>query len=65
VLLVRLDRDEQDNWTTDHSVRRFVRPVLMRDPQVEIEQAAAEAEHALARSIKKPGKKAAKSARNR
>ena len=57
VLLVRLDRDEQDNWTTDHSVRRFVRPVLMRDPQVEIEQAAAEAEHALARSIKKPSKK--------
>jgi hypothetical protein len=25
-------------WTVDHRVRRFVRPVLMRDPQVEAEE---------------------------
>jgi hypothetical protein len=25
-------------WTVDHSVRRFIRPVLMRDPQVELEK---------------------------
>lgn len=35
VLLARLDYDaDNDTWTSDHSVRRFVRPVLMRDPQV-------------------------------
>jgi len=38
ILLARLDFNATDNaWTTDHSVRRFIRPVLMRDPQVEIE----------------------------
>jgi len=41
VLLARLDRTGDDPehpvWTADHRVRRFVRPVLMRDPQVEIE----------------------------
>jgi hypothetical protein len=42
VLLARLyecgnDRNHPD-WRTDHRVRRFVRPVLMRDPQVEIEE---------------------------
>ena len=38
VLLARVDYDEpNDRWLTDHSVRRFVRPVLMRDPQVERE----------------------------
>ena len=38
VLLARLDRSrDQDHpvWTPDHRVRRFVRPVLMRDPEVE------------------------------
>jgi len=41
ILLARLDRDgDTDNWISDHSVRRFVRPVLMRDPQVEIEKNA-------------------------
>jgi hypothetical protein len=25
---------DEDEWKVDHSVRRFVRPVLMRDPQV-------------------------------
>lgn len=43
ILLARLDNaggKENPNWTVDHSVRRFVRPVLMRDPQVEIEEKA-------------------------
>jgi hypothetical protein len=40
VLLARLERPdvEKPDWAADHSVRRFVRPVLMRDPQVEIER---------------------------
>jgi|SRR5262245_38335668 len=42
VLLARLDRTGSDPehpiWTADHRVRRFVRPVLMRDPQAEIEE---------------------------
>lgn len=33
VLLARLDEDDGE-WTVEHGVRRFVRPVLMRDPQV-------------------------------
>lgn len=35
VLLARLDRnpDKPSGWGRDHRVRRFVRPVLMRDPQ--------------------------------
>lgn len=44
VLLARLEKSDKDLdhpvWTTDHRVRRFVRPVLMRDPQVEIEEEA-------------------------
>ena len=36
VLLVRLDRiGDTDDWSTDHSVRRFIRPVLIRDLQPE------------------------------
>lgn len=36
VLLVRLDRiGDTDKWSTDHSVRRFIRPVLVRDLQPE------------------------------
>ena len=42
VLLARLERagrdDDHPEWTVDHRVRRFVRPVLMRDPQVDIEE---------------------------
>jgi hypothetical protein len=40
VLLARLERrdDTTPDWIADHRVRRFVRPVLMRDPQVWIEQ---------------------------
>jgi hypothetical protein len=46
VLLARLDQDKdkdpagQPVWTLDHRVRRFVRPVLMRDPQVWSEEQA-------------------------
>ncbi len=40
ILLARLDKvdDVQHPWRVDHRVRRFVRPVLMRDPQVEIRE---------------------------
>src|ERR1700738_137963 len=39
ILLARLDRvGNTDNWKVDHRVRRFIRPVLMRDPQVYVEQ---------------------------
>ena len=39
VVLARLDQGAEAGmpWTADHSVRRFVRPVLMRDPQVALE----------------------------
>ena len=42
VVLARLDPGSKEGmpWTADHSVRRFVRPVLMRDPQVAIEHKA-------------------------
>ncbi|HJQ36743.1 MAG TPA: hypothetical protein VKB93_06370 [Thermoanaerobaculia bacterium] len=32
VLLARLDKSDNGKWTVSHGVRRFVRPVLMRDP---------------------------------
>jgi hypothetical protein len=40
VVLARLDRarGEDAPWTVDHRYRRFVRPVLMRDPQVEVDE---------------------------
>lgn len=35
IVLARLDKKQgSDDWTPDHSVRRFVRPVLMRDPRI-------------------------------
>jgi hypothetical protein len=37
ILLARLDKKDS-GWTVDHRVRRFIRPMLMRDPQVEIEE---------------------------
>jgi len=40
ILLASLDRDKDDKWIVDHRVRRFIRPVLMRDPRVEIEEEA-------------------------
>jgi hypothetical protein len=47
VILARLDRDQDREkgtgvWSVDHSVRRFIRPVLMRDPQVAEERFANE-----------------------
>jgi len=45
ILLARLDRSgaaENPVWTPDHRVRRFIRPVLMRDPRVAIERALAQ-----------------------
>jgi hypothetical protein len=39
VLLARLDFTEDPRkWTADHRVRRFIRPVLIRDPQVQQEK---------------------------
>jgi hypothetical protein len=41
ILLARLDKTEKEpGWTADHRVRRFIRPVLMRDPLVEKEEGA-------------------------
>jgi hypothetical protein len=35
ILLARLSHPQQGSkWIQDHSVRRFIRPVLMRDPQI-------------------------------
>lgn len=39
-IAMREEKEGQENWHVDHSVRRFVRPVLMRDPQVAKERAA-------------------------
>lgn len=40
ILLARLDPEgDTGRWLTDHSVRRSIRPVLMRDHQVELEMA--------------------------
>ena len=40
ILLARLDKTDNQAkpWRADHRVRRFIRPVLMRDPQVAKEQ---------------------------
>lgn len=40
IILARLDKpkDNDHPWTVDHRVRRFIRPVLMRDPIVEDEE---------------------------
>jgi hypothetical protein len=44
IILARASkRNGQDVWDLWHNVRRFVRPVLMRDPQVEIEEEARQA----------------------
>jgi hypothetical protein len=55
VLLARLERPDpaQPEWTADHRVRRFVRPVLMRDPQVWIEQERKKKEEAEATTFDK------------
>jgi hypothetical protein len=41
IVLAVATRDAEHGWSVDHSVRRFVRPVLMRDPVVAEERAAA------------------------
>jgi hypothetical protein len=44
ILLAHLTQEQEDkgkersSWKADHRVRRFVRPMLMRDPQVEAER---------------------------
>ncbi len=40
VVLAHLQRPDGPTlaWTVDHSVRRFVRPVLIRDPQIELDK---------------------------
>jgi hypothetical protein len=40
ILLARLDKVGDEDWAGDHRVRRFIRPVLIRDPQVELERQA-------------------------
>ena len=40
ILLAYIDLNENPRkWKVDHSVRRFIRPVLMRDPQPELDKA--------------------------
>ena len=56
VLLATLDRDDKTGvWTADHRSRRFVRPVLMRDPQVEIESRAWSKEEKEENGVKEKG----------
>jgi hypothetical protein len=40
ILLAFLKVDAAGKWKADHTVRRFIRPVLMRDPQVALDKAA-------------------------
>jgi hypothetical protein len=43
ILLAKIEKAGKDDgakWVADHSVRRFIRPVLMRDPQVAAEKRA-------------------------
>jgi hypothetical protein len=58
ILLARLDKDhasEKPNWMADHCVRRFIRPVLMRDPQCkQTERTAAKPEGALRPRVPTP-----------
>lgn len=58
ILLAILDKDADGNWIADHRVRRFIRPVLMRDPQVVLEAAARAAakKAAAAKPVKKKKK---------
>lgn len=50
ILLARLDKVATEaKWTVDHRVRRFIRPVLMRDPQVAIEEQVRQGKNKLGR----------------
>lgn len=74
VLLARLDKSDNGKWTVNHGVRRFVRPVLMRDLQATKEkeengeqgpttnQAQEETYAVVSREAKKPAAKAPKAA---
>ena len=63
IVLARLDRTDQTDsnelgtWEVNHSVRRFIRPVLMRDPQVWLEQHPGSDPCAPPTEIKKNGPK--------
>jgi len=67
ILLAQLDKgdDEQHPWKVDHRVRRFIRPVLMRDPQVEKEEKARTetANTAALLKVEKPAQKTEKAAK--
>jgi hypothetical protein len=57
ILLARLKYNgdsEHPAWTVDHRVRRFIRPVLMRDPRVEAEYQARQAARATAEPAPAP-----------
>jgi hypothetical protein len=63
ILLAKLTKHEDGDtvtWTIDHSVRRFIRPVLMRDPQAAAEQKERQAQSAGAQKIKTADKMATK-----
>ena len=52
VLLAHSKRvGDTDDWTTDHSVRRFIRPVLMRDPGPEHDRTASGGDPVIATSM--------------
>lgn len=40
IVLARLDRATSGQWSANHAVRRFIRPILMADPQAASEAAA-------------------------
>jgi hypothetical protein len=73
VILARLDKVDDDgnvSWTADHSVRRFIRPVLMRDPQAFAEKAARhqssaaiQAKYAAMQTLEKTATKQAKASK--
>lgn len=42
VILAKLKTDEDGDWVADHRVRRFVRPIFMRDPGCDAKKAEAQ-----------------------
>lgn len=58
ILLARLDKSTQGEWTADHRVRRFIRPVLMRDPLTKVspkEEKKTDTSTTSAKKAQKPG----------
>ncbi|HET7058571.1 MAG TPA: hypothetical protein VFI05_07555 [Nitrospiraceae bacterium] len=49
---LRIPHDKKPDWRVDHSVRRFIRPVLMRDPQVAKEKEREKEEGTVAEETK-------------